>query len=522
MKSIEAPCPSCGSPVEFRVSASLVTICPSCSSVVARGDRKLEDHGRVAAIVATDSVLRLGKTGRYRDHPFEIVGHVQYRHPAGGIWDEWYAAFPGDRWCWIAEAQGKRFLTQERKINSHMRIPTWSELSVGAPVQLRDHLMFTVNEFNTAALLAAEGEIPFDARPGCEHRFADLSGPDNRFGTLVYEGDEVTLYRGREVSLSELGIDDAEDRDRESVAISGTGVSCPQCGGALELRAPDAAQRVTCPYCSSLLDIEQGNLKFLKTLSSEIKPIIPIGSEGVLSGVKYVVIGFVRRSVYFDKQYTWDEFLLYEAATGFRWLVHSDRHWSFVEPIPTDEITPGNILKWKGTRFRIFQRAWARVVYVLGEFYWKVSLGETVLAEDFIAPPRMITLEYTPEAEAQVSYSGSDDWQKTRFVERIASLGTYLAHEQVEAAFKLGRLPRGFGVAPNQPAPTYGPVYLLWLAWLAIFIAIDLVISLIVKHPVGHEWTVIAIACLSFFPGALWLHARSFEQSRWADSEFAE
>ena len=104
MKRVEAPCPSCGANVEFKVSSSLVTICEFCQSVVARGDTKLEDFGKVARIVPLASPLGLNLTGLYRNKSFEVVGHVQYEHAAGGVWNEWYAAFPGDRWGWLAES----------------------------------------------------------------------------------------------------------------------------------------------------------------------------------------------------------------------------------------------------------------------------------------------------------------------------------------------------------------------------------------------------------------------------------
>lgn len=525
MKTIEASCPSCGSPVAFKASSSLVTVCSSCDSIVARGDRKLEDHGKVAAIVATNSAFHLGQSGRYRDHPFEIIGHVQYQHPAGGYWDEWYASFPGDRWCWIAEAQGKRYLTQQKEINNHMSIPSWNELTVGANIALGTDRTYTVEEINTATFAAAEGEIPISVAPGSRHRFADLKGDENRFGTIAYGDQEVTLYLGREVTLEDLGIAPPKSDDQSALEISGKSVSCPQCGGALELRAPDQALRVTCPYCSSLLDVEQGNLKYLTTLDLKIEPRIPIGTSGTLRATEFVVIGFVRRGVHFDREYTWDEYLLYESSVGFRWLVESDRNWSFVEPLPASKSTTapdgGFSGQFEGTTFRIFQRAWARVVHVLGEFYWKVSIGETVLAEDYIAPPRMITIELTPENPQLVSGHASDGWMETRFTERIMSLGTYLSHSEVETAFRLPALPRSAVVAPNQPAPDYRSSYMLWPLMVLILLGIDIIVSNLVRHPVHHSWTFLAVLFLSFYPAGLWLHGKSIEQSRWGDSEFS-
>ena len=49
--SVQANCPACGGPCVFKVSTSLVTVCPYCQSVIARGDRGLESLGKVADLV---------------------------------------------------------------------------------------------------------------------------------------------------------------------------------------------------------------------------------------------------------------------------------------------------------------------------------------------------------------------------------------------------------------------------------------------------------------------------------------
>jgi len=45
-------------------------------------------------------------TGSYRNKAFHVTGRVQYKHPSGALWNEWYLSFPGERWGWLAEAQG--------------------------------------------------------------------------------------------------------------------------------------------------------------------------------------------------------------------------------------------------------------------------------------------------------------------------------------------------------------------------------------------------------------------------------
>jgi len=40
-----------------------------------------------------------------------LTGRAQNRHELGGVWDEWYATFSNGWVGWLAEAQGKFYLT---------------------------------------------------------------------------------------------------------------------------------------------------------------------------------------------------------------------------------------------------------------------------------------------------------------------------------------------------------------------------------------------------------------------------
>src|SRR5262249_41704536 len=95
--SVKVSCPGCGGPVEFKIGSAMVSVCPYCRSVVARGDRRVEDLGKVAALADTDSNLEVGLKGRYDGVPFMLTGRTQLKHQAGGTWDEWYAAFADGR-----------------------------------------------------------------------------------------------------------------------------------------------------------------------------------------------------------------------------------------------------------------------------------------------------------------------------------------------------------------------------------------------------------------------------------------
>jgi Zn finger protein HypA/HybF involved in hydrogenase expression len=280
-----AHCPACGGLVEFHVASSLVTICEHCHSAIARGDKALEDVGKVADLVDSQSPLQMGLQGNYRGKNYEIVGRVQYQHPAGGVWDEWYMAFGGDRWGWLAEAQGRFYVTFEVPLRSSIGVPAFDELDAGQAYNLGKIGVLKVGERNQAVAASAQGEIPWQFKPGASLRFADLYGPHAQFATLDYSDAEPRIYVGAEVSIDELGLSkSAFAEQKPPKEVKGLQLNCPKCGGALELHAPDSAQRVACPYCGSLLDVEQGNLRYLSTLKpSRIAPLIPLGTTGTFA-----------------------------------------------------------------------------------------------------------------------------------------------------------------------------------------------------------------------------------------------
>jgi hypothetical protein len=121
---------------------------------------------------------------------------------------------------------------------------------------------------------------------------------------------------GKEVTLQEIGLGEARPAERTARAASAAALSCPNCGGPITLRAPDAAERVTCPNCDSLLDIEQGNFKYLKTLKSEEQAyVLPIGAVAQFPGKEPMqLIGAITRSVKIEGlRYFWQEYLLYNS-----------------------------------------------------------------------------------------------------------------------------------------------------------------------------------------------------------------
>jgi hypothetical protein len=493
--SVRVQCPACGGPVVFEVGSSLLAVCPHCRSAVARGDRSVEDLGKVAALVETGAVLRVGLEGRYDGQKFRLTGRTQLKHPAGGVWDEWYAAFPNDRWGWLSEAQGRYYLLFEQSPRADR--PMWTSLlAPGRKVKLHGTpAKFTVAETGTATAAGAEGEIPYRLVPGSTYRYADLSGPDRAFATLDYGDTPPTLYLGQEVTLGELGLAVAARRETwELREVGGRRVGCPNCGGPLDLKAPDKTERVGCPYCGSLLDATQGDLKLLNAQKKPpFEPQLPLGAKGTLGGDERTVIGALRRSVVAGgTEYPWTEYLLYHPRDGFEWLVCSDGHWSRVKGIPAGEVEEGHVLAtYNGRTYRKFQEGTAVVRGVIGECYWKVAVGEAAETVDCIRPPEMLSKE-----ESGAGGSREVNW----------SLGVYLPPAEVQKAFDLkDPLPAPRGIAPSQPFP-YTAVYRYAAVLVAALCALGLVLAVFVPSRKVYEGTFqlrpLAAAAAPAAPGA--------------------
>jgi len=488
--SFQGSCPTCGAPIEFGVANSVVTVCGSCGSAVGRGDGKLEEFGKVADLTQTDSPLQVGLTGKVKGKPFEITGRVQLQHAAGGIWDEWYCAFhDGAKWGWLAEAQGKYYLTFPRKLPEGHSIPPVRDLEIEDEVVVPSAGNMKVVETGEATAVSAEGEIPYAFRPGEITVYADLEGAAGRFATLDASDEQQVLYLGAQMSLERLGISaTAESREEEERLVASEAVTCPKCGGSLDLKAPDETQRVACPFCDSLLGMEEGNLRYLQALSQrKVVPVIPLGAEGTLRGRKYTVIGFMQRKVtYQGRDYPWQEYLLYTPRQPFHWLVHSDDHWTLGEPISAGSVKSAyRIASHEGKTYRVFERSMATVSAVYGEFYWKVSIGERVGVADFVHPPYILSREETISPQEEKKKKGKGKRGKSSR-EVSYTLGEYMPVEDIEDGFGVKNLKRPTSVGANQPYP-YKYIYPIALLLLAGALLAGAIVALSVGRKKVHS-----------------------------------
>ena len=176
---------------------------------------------------------------------------------------------------------------------------------------------------------------------------------------------------------------------------------CPGCGGSLEVRAAGYTTTVACRYCGSIIDVASPDATLIAQYHEAVAALaIPLGTRGLLGGIEWEAIGWQSRSAGEPgDEASWDEFLLFNPYAGYRWLVRdangSGSDWTFgraLESLP--ETRSNEVVRWQGETWEVeddpAQMVTTRVV---GEFYWRVKLGEAVTGQTFWSGRKQLSLE---------------------------------------------------------------------------------------------------------------------------------
>ena len=414
-------CPQCGASVEFASGSAPAQICKHCRFVIVRTDRDLRAIGKVADLVPMATPFGTGARGTIEGRTFRVAGRVQYDriHAPGAPWEEIYLELDSGGWSWLAHAQGRWLLTAIYAYPLPVRPPSFAEANPGIVFPVPNVPELAVVERGQRRFLSADGELPFPMVPNQVAAYADLSGPGGIFATIDYDaqGMPAQVYMGREIDPRQIALTSGAPL-AEPPRAQVTSLVCPKCGGNIPLLAPDQTERIACRYCGMLCDVNQGALVALKPLPMPPQPpAIPLGTKGQLRGRDVQLLGYmIRSTVAFEETYSWREYLFYAStpeagATGpsssFLFLLEEDGDWQHIVPIRVGEAVRNseNSLLFRGQTYRHTQTVEAEVTHVLGEFYWRVEVGETVTATEYEGPHVQRLSQESTRDEVQFSYS---------------------------------------------------------------------------------------------------------------------
>jgi hypothetical protein len=196
--------------------------------------------------------------------------------------------------------------------------------------------------------------------------------------------------------------------------------------------------------------------------ANRVTPLIPLGTRGTLDGQTWEVIGYLVREVV-DEPFTWCEYLLHNPLHGQRWLVEYHGHWTLTRLASGVPRAKKSVVTYQDVTYRHFQSARAQVRAVVGEFPWTPRVGERARVEDYVAPPRMLSVERNPQ-------------------ETTWSTAEYVDGGVVWKAFGLpGRPPERIGVGACQPSPYAAagrPMFLLLASFLALAVLVHLLFAI--------------------------------------------
>ena len=389
-RAYRAACPNCGAPVDFASSASAFAVCGFCRSTLVREGDALRKTGQSAELFDDHSPLQLGAAGTSQGSAFTLVGRLQYR-TKDGTWNEWHALFDTGRGGWLSEDNGRYVLAFDVPLQAAP--PAAETLRPGAQ-QLVNGQAWSVGSVSVARLIAAQGELP--GKPNLERGFvvADLRSTRDEVGTLDYgDAAKPRWSVGRSVTLGGLSMTGLADAAEKT--LTARGAACPSCGAALEVKLA-STQSIVCHQCRAVVDVSRGvgaDLRHYEQQGQREPPQIPLGSTGTLAlgangALAWQVVGYVERcevpgSEGDDEPVFWREYLLYHRTEGFAFLVDAEDGWSWTAPITGVPERAGESVTYQGVLYRKLYSYTGRVVYVLGEFYWRLERDQSTANTDY-------------------------------------------------------------------------------------------------------------------------------------------
>lgn len=451
-----ANCPSCGGPLRFRGATSVVAVCQYCRATLVRDGARLEDIGKQAELLPDDTLLQIRTTGYHRGEPFSLVGRIQYRYGAG-MWNEWHALFGRGRSAWLSDANRDYTICY---LTPPTEVPAYGQLHPDMAVTLGGE-RYTVTNIEEAEVVAGEGELPFKFESGWKAPVADLRGAGARFATIDYSEDVPHVYVGERLPFDTFRFDGLRDPDRPAApGVRAIAFKCAGCGAPIEKHVA-TTEVVACGSCGSVTDVTGTVGEIVQKNEVNVRqftPSIPLGSVCRWRASEYEVVGYMRRRIVVEGQsYEWGEYLLHNLAQGYYWISEYQGHFSLIKTAAEQPKVVGGAAegrrpdaRYLGRNFRHFQRSEPEVSYLVGEFNWRVQLGEKCVVHDYVSPPLILSSEKT---------ANEITW----------SVGEYVEPEFLWKAFRLkGEPPPRIGVAPNQPSPHKGKPLAYWIAYLAV------------------------------------------------------
>jgi hypothetical protein len=201
----ELSCPSCGAPVPLASAAVPYAVCGHCQTLILREGDDLKAIGKSAVLPFDVSPIQIGTRGTADGQRFEVIGRVRWGW-SDGSWNEWLLSV-GAGTAWLGEAIGLYVLLAEApellETPLGRQFASTGAIPLGATIDASG-ARFTATDIKQAHSLGGEGQLPFPCPNDWTMTNVDFRSEAGGALSLQRDGDGVSAWLGRYVSLDEL------------------------------------------------------------------------------------------------------------------------------------------------------------------------------------------------------------------------------------------------------------------------------------------------------------------------------
>ncbi|MDJ1468783.1 DUF4178 domain-containing protein [Xanthocytophaga flava] len=193
-------CPSCGSMLELKYRHSKMVVCKYCGQTSYLNVDSIFTVGSPILLVDYGSVLSVGKRGKIKNKPFEVIGRLRFDYE-DGFWDEWLILMDNETELWLQEDEGEFVLFRKKSLSDPLQ---YTSLIVGSITTIDIENVF-LTEKNKAVINGGEGELPFQVVAGEKADYVDgIVVGKKLIASFEYMSEGVVYNVGEPLSMKDF------------------------------------------------------------------------------------------------------------------------------------------------------------------------------------------------------------------------------------------------------------------------------------------------------------------------------
>ena len=180
-------------------------------------------------------------------------------------------------------------------------------------------------------------------------------------------------------------------------------LDCPNCGGSISFVAAGHPGRV--PVLRFDRGLRRRGRGHREAQAQVHQDHAGAGRDGQ-HGADYSLIGLMKCADPDPEEPSqWIEYLMFNPAQGFLWLVETDEGWERVKVCDTwPSLVNASTVRWQSRQYRKLYDYTSRVDLALGAFNWRVKVGDSTQITDYQTGNFKLTRE---QGEAELGWSAS-------------------------------------------------------------------------------------------------------------------